>query len=83
MLSAKFLGRGSEQPVVLVLVDSYTPCLSHKFHFFDHLGELQWNCGQTTLKGCKMIHLFVEIEPQIHSGTVIYGDMEVCVTEVQ
>ena len=64
-------------------MDSYTPGLSHQFHLFDHLGKLQWSSGQSERKGCELICLAVQKEPEVFPGSGMDGDVKVSVAEIQ
>ena len=64
-------------------MNSYTPGLSHQFHLFDHLGKFQRSRGQSEGKGCELICLAVQKEPEVFSGSGMDRDMKVSVAEIQ
>ena len=79
---AGFFGGGSNQPVVQVLEDPYTPGLSHQLHFFDHPSELHWSCQETKGEGPELVGKVLEVEPEVFPGPGVKRDVKIGVTEI-
>ena len=73
---AGLFGGGSNQPVIQVLVDSYTPSLSHQIDFLGHASELHRSCCEAKGKCPELKILVPEMESQEFPQPLVYGDVE-------
>ena len=65
------MGCGYDQPVILVLMDSYTLVLSHQSDFLDYHCELHWSSGPTK-QSFELVGLTLDMKMQVFPGLWAY-----------
>ena len=70
------MGSGSHQPVVQVLVDSYTLVYGHQFYLLYYYSKLQGCCGQTERQCFELVCLTLDVKSEVFPGLFLYGDMK-------